>query len=40
MKGMWLHKAPSSSVLLRDPVPAASVVVGGGDEEGTYILMR
>lgn len=39
MKGMWLHKAPSSSVLLRDPVPAASVVVGG-DEEGTYILMR
>lgn len=42
MKGMWLHKAPSSPVLLRDPArffhPPASVVVG--DEEGTYILMR
>lgn len=41
MKGMWLHKAPSSPVLLRDPArffhPPASVVVG--DEEGTYILM-
>lgn len=47
MKGMWLQKAPSSPVLLRDPIRFFILLLlllwwwwGKRVEEGTYILMR